>query len=124
MPRQKLKDRRAVVTSKVEHTNATGDKIELLISFGFDDEGQVREVFSANPMVGSDIHAILTDACILISIYLQTGGEPERLVRSLGENREEGKDRGPPSSILGSIARAIVDIQQSANKGEFQDAQT
>lgn len=105
--RTKLATRRPNLTAKVLHNNET-----YLITYGFDAEDTVREVFCADPRVGSDIHALLTDACILISIHLQSGGEPEKLVNSLGENRAEGEAKGPPSSLIGAIARSILDIQR------------
>lgn len=114
--RNKLRDRRPSITQNVVHTNSNGDEEKYLLTFGFDHEMQVREVFCANRMVGSDMHAILTDVCILISLHLQTGAEPEKLVRSLGENRGEGQGSGPAASIAGSIARAIVLLQNDVNQ--------
>lgn len=118
--RTKLPDRRRAVTDIIVHNDAT-----FHITFGCDDEAQIREVFCSDARIGSDIHALIMDSCILISIYLQSGGEMEKLVSSLGENRNEKDDKGPPSSIMGAIARAIVDIQNKINKGEiFDEKQT
>ena len=114
--RNKLSDRRRAATQKVLHRNALGAEEEYLVTFGFDGEGTIREVFCADPRVGSDMHALLTDGCILISIYLQTGGEPERLVKSMGENRAEGESGGPPSSVFGAVARAILAFQQELHE--------
>lgn len=109
--RTNLPTRRPNITAKVEHNHQT-----YLITYGFDSEDTIREVFCADPQrVGSDIHALLTDACILISIYLQSGGEPEKLVLSLGENRAEGEERGPPSSLIGAIAKSILEMQHYAS---------
>lgn len=105
--RTKVPNRRLSMTGKIEHADQ-----HYLITYGFDNEGVIREVFCADPRVGSDIHALLTDGCILISLYLQTGGEIERLVTTLGENRPEKADRGPPSSLLGAIARGILEVQK------------
>ena len=110
--RNKLADRRPAITTKVAHKNSLGATEEYYVTVGFDREDYIREVFCADPRVGSDIHALLTDGCILISIYLQTGGEPERLVKSLGENRNESEAKGLPSSVLGAIARAILELQK------------
>jgi len=112
MPRHKLPDRRMTLTTSVIHKTAAGHEEHHLISVGFNNAGSVAEVFSANRMVGSDMHAIIADGCILMSIYLQTGGELERLVRSLGENRQEGEQRGPASSVFGSIARKLLEIER------------
>lgn len=112
MARNKLPFRRTSITTEVMHTNAVGNPERYLITIGFNEEGRAREVFCANPMIGSDMHAILTDGCILLSIYLQTGGDPEKLIRSLGESREEGAGTGPPSSVFGAIAREILAVER------------
>lgn len=117
--RSKLPERRLSVTAKVIHIAADKSEQEYLITFGFDREGYIREVFCADPRIGSDIHALLTDSCILLSILMQTGSEPERLVKSLGENRNEGETSGPPSSIIGAIARAILTLQKEADDGKL-----
>lgn len=113
--RNKLPDRRPAITDIVVHNDH-----KFHITFGFDMECQIREVFCADPRVGSDIHALLIDSCILISIYLQSGGEMEKLVTSLGENRNEKEDKGPPSSIIGAIAHAILELQNKVNKDDFK----
>ena len=110
--RTKLPNRRRAVTEKVAHAMANGEIQEFLITFGFDNEGTVREVFCANPMTGSDMYSMLSDGCILISLHLQTGAEIEKLVGVFGENRNEGEAKGLPASVFGSIARAILALQK------------
>lgn len=110
--RTKLPSRRHCITRKVCFSSSSGVEHEFLLSYGLDAEGTVREVFCADDYtIGTDINAILSDGCILISLYLQTGGEPERLVRSLGQERPPGQDHGPPSSLLGAIALAVLNMQ-------------
>lgn len=111
--RTRLPTRRPNITARVSHNNET-----YLITFGFDGEDQIREVFCADPRVGSDIHALLTDACIIISIALQNNIEAEVIAKSLGENRSEGAASGPPASLIGAIARSILEMQAFANKIE------
>jgi hypothetical protein len=108
--------RRTGFTEPLTFREGEAGEITTFITCNFDAYGRIREVFCADPRVGSDIHALLTDGCILISIYLQTGGEPELLPGSLGENRAEGEKSGPPSSILGAVARAILRLQQHYNE--------
>lgn len=118
--RTKLPDRRRAMTEKVMHSMANGEVQEFLITFGIDDEGTIREVFCANPapekgkrsLTGSDMYAMLSDGCIMISLHLQTGAEIEKLVGSFSENRNEGETKGLPSSVFGSIARAILALQK------------
>lgn len=116
--RTKLPNRRHVLTEKVVHCMANGEPAEYLISFGFDNEGTIREVFCANPMTGSDMYSMLTDGCIMISLHLQTGAEIEKLVKSFGENRNEGETKGLPSSVFGSIARAALALQKEISNGK------
>jgi len=103
------------VTEKVMHAMANGEIQEFLITFGFDGEGTIREVFCANPMTGSDMYAMLSDGCIMISLHLQTGAEIEKLVGSFSENRNAGETKGLSSSVFGSIARAILSMQKELN---------
>jgi len=110
--RTKLPARRPCFTTQVIYGNLAGREMKFHITFGLDQEGFIREVFCAeNQFLGTDIHGVITDGCILISIYLQTGGEPEKLVKSLGINRGLDGSEGPPSSLLGAIARAILAAQ-------------
>lgn len=115
--RTKLPERRRCVTEKVQHTMANGEVQEFLVSFGYDHEGTIREVFCANPMNGSDMYAMLSDGCILISLHLQTGAEIEKLVKSFGENRNDGEAKGMPASVFGAIANAILRQQKELNDG-------
>ena len=63
---------------------------------------------------GSDLDAFLSDSCIAISLLLQHGERMETLARAFGENRLEGAETGPPSSALGSIARAGAALDRKA----------
>jgi hypothetical protein len=75
---------------------ADGKTISLTVTFGFNEAGEVREVFCADFKAGSDMHAAVTDACILMSRLLQHGDAPEELAKTLCE----------PPSLIGCIARA------------------
>lgn len=106
--RTKLPNRRPSMTTVIEHGN-----FKFHVSFGFDKEGFIRETFCAeNQLLGSELHALITDGCILISRALQNGDELEQLVKSLGENRMEGESKGPPASPLGAIVRKLLQIEQ------------
>lgn len=113
--RTKLPNRRNCIISKVQHVNASGTTEEYLITVGFDHDEHIKEVFCAQNMYlkgGSDMHGVITDACILLSIYLQTGGEPEKLIRSMTETRGLDNSSGAPTSVIGAIAKTILQIQQ------------
>jgi hypothetical protein len=106
--RNKLPNRRDVVTVKIEHRN-----IQFHISFGFGSDTKIREAFCAEAKEGTDFHALITDGCILISLHLQTGATLKGLAKSLGEDRLEGNLTGPPSSVLGAIVRAGIELEKS-----------
>lgn len=97
MARVKLTDRRYNETAKVEHRLAGGALLKVLVTFGFNETGEVKEVFCADFKAGSDNHMLITDACVLISRLLQHGYQAGELRASLGE----------PPSLLGSILAAV-----------------
>jgi hypothetical protein len=72
------------------------------VTFGFDENGELREVFCADFKAGSDMHAVVTDACILLSRLLQHGDSSTELARTLCN----------PPSLIGSIARAAEEINK------------
>jgi hypothetical protein len=80
---------------------ADGREISLTVTFGFDGADNVREVFCADFKAGSDLHAVVMDACILLSRLLQHGDPPEELASTLCE----------PPSLVGCIARAVSLVQ-------------
>lgn len=100
-----MHDRRPGVTVLIRHNG-----IEFSATFGielgprtrfaecfFCDDGRIKH--------GSDIHPLITDACISISKRLEHGETFAQVAASLGEDRAPGAERGPPSSLLGAIAR-------------------
>jgi hypothetical protein len=99
--RTRLTDRRYSVTDRVPFVRSDGDEIRLTVTFGFDEEGQVREVFCADFKAGSDMHAAVMDACILLSRLLQHGDAPRELAATLCE----------PPSLIGCIAKAAAQIE-------------
>ena len=100
MSRLTLPSRRAGTRIKIEHA---GHKYHVTIN---SHEGKVAEVFCNSPKVGSGSQAWINDCCIILSLLLQHGMTIGDIAKSLGENRDEGKASGPPSSPLGAIARA------------------
>lgn len=61
---------------------------------------------------GSDMQALLVDACIAISKLVEQGVTFADVARMFGEDRAPGADIGPPSSVLGAIARKGAEIEQ------------
>lgn len=99
MPREKLPDRRFSETSKLNIISANGTAQSILITVGFDRHGTAKEVFCADFKAGSDLHAIVMDACILVSRLLQYGDSAAEIAASMCE--------GP--SMIGAIVAAIKD---------------
>ena len=104
--RRRLPNRRENQTVDVKFPDAPEGKI-YEITFGFDEHtGRVLECFCSTPKTGSDSQATVNDSCIAISLLLQDGWRLADLAARFGENRGEGADHGPASSILGAMVRA------------------
>lgn len=111
MPRTPLPARRRNETREITLGAAT-----FAVCIGFDDAGTPREVFATGPREGSDMQAVVSDACVLISIALQHGIEPDALAHSLGRvprwvNGEEGDG---PASVIGLIVEALGRAEEVA----------
>src|SRR6516165_4581663 len=98
--RVRLPDRRPSITRYVAFFMNSGQVLALTVTFGFNEVGDVREVFCDDFKAGSDMHATVTDACILLSRLLQHGDTPEELAATLCN----------PPSVIGTIAKAVSDI--------------
>jgi len=102
--RTPLPSRRPNVTRTVTWTNTTEKETRLLITVGFDEHGDAREVFCADFKAGSDTHAVVMDACILFSRLLQHGDTPRSLADAMCS----------PPSLLGTIALAVANTVRDA----------
>lgn len=81
----------------------------LTVCVGFDDEGRVKEVFADHAKVGSDTHALLSDALVLTSILLQSGARISSLARHLG--RESVTPGAQAASALGFIVESAARME-------------
>lgn len=81
----------------------------LSVTVGFDDSGAAREVFANGPREGSDMQHLLADACVVISIALQSGIAPAALARSLGTvpDWSSGTEGRAPASPIGVILACV-----------------
>lgn len=105
-----LPNRRRQVTDVVTHDNR-----DYLVTFGLGTDGLIRESFCTTAAkTGTDMQAFINDACIAVSLLLQHGMTMAELAAAFGENRNEGEKSGPPSSVLGAIARAGAAIDAGA----------
>ena len=100
MNRQRLPDRRPSVTAVLVH-----DGRSYPVTIGFDVVNErVGEVFTHGAKAGSNMDAILDDACIALSLLLQHGIEPASLASSMGR-LGDGKT---PASIIGALTDLLV----------------
>lgn len=97
--RTKLSDRRASETRKITFAVESGGEMSVLITVGFDEEGEAKEVFCADFKAGTTLHSIVMDACVLFSRLLQHGDTPAELFASMCR----------PPSLIGAIAAAVSD---------------
>jgi len=102
MTRTALPDRRRNVTEKVQHLLTNGETRNLLVTFGFDRHGRVREMFCADFKEGTDLHGLIGDGCMAVSLLLQHGHNIEDIVRKM---------QPEPKSILRTLAEAAARVE-------------
>jgi hypothetical protein len=103
MTRTRLPDRRFAETVLLEHDGA-----RFMVTIGFYPDGRPGEVFTHGARCGSNMDALLADACVVMSCLIQHGVEPSELAGSMGRL---GNTR--PASVIG----AVVDLVAAANAG-------
>ncbi len=81
------------------------------VSVGFDDAGQVREVFVTGQREGSMLDATLDDAAIIISHHLQRGGTAEQLRRSMSRLGGGLGAATSPASPIGAVVDTVAGIE-------------
>lgn len=111
--RTPIPNRRPNLTSSVAWSRGGPDQ-KLIVTFGFARDGSIREVFCAGFRADTDFCALVNDACIMMSWLLQLGVSLDAIVDMTGEDRSEGARSGPPSSIIGAIARCARDLSREA----------
>jgi len=105
--RTKLNNRRANQTRRVTFTVEGGKEVHVLITVGFDEEGEPKEVFCASFKTGTTMNSIVMDACILFSRLLQHGDLPPDLLASMCQ----------PPSLIGAIAAAVAECRGPQLRG-------
>lgn len=116
----KYPSRRTGFTVSILHTNSSNNEDKITITANMHGKtGKFDEVFVANPMVGSDMEAIMTDGCIMMSLLLQNGITIEEIVDSLGDRRKHAEsEAGEPTSHFGAIARAVKELNDEFKEDE------
>jgi hypothetical protein len=102
MSRAKLPNRRNGATLKVPFTMAQEKQVNLLVTVGFDEQNRVKEVFCADFKAGTDMHAIVMDASILLSRLFQHGDTPREVASALSKG-----------SLVQTIALAVADEDET-----------
>jgi hypothetical protein len=110
--RERLPERREGHTLKLEWRLMGGHDIHLYASVGYYDDGRVGEVWGDTAKSGTDMEALISDGCILMSLALQHGIPLAAIAEALGENRAEGAHAGPPASPLGMLAREALKLEE------------
>ena len=105
--RQKLPNRRKQLTAEMQYDGHT-----YLISTGFDDAGQVREIFIKGHRQGSMLDALLDDAAIVVSHHLQRGGTAAQLRKSMSRLGGGIGVATEPASPVGAVVDLVAEIEQ------------
>ena len=98
MTRMCLPDRRAAETVALEHDGA-----RFMVTIGFYPNGKPGEVFTHGARSGSNLDALLADACVVVSCLMQHSVDPAALAASMGRlgNTE-------PASIIGAVVDLVA----------------
>ena len=112
--RERLPDRRPNETFDLQF-----DGVPYAVTIGYFSDGRPGEVFSHGAKVGSNLDALLNDACVALSILLQSGVEPGQLSHSMGSL---GGSRGR-ASVIGVLADLLAATPIAvARNGSFKSA--
>lgn len=103
MSRTSLPNRRQNITVKVTHQFTSGKEQNLLVTFGLNRKGDVKEAFCADFKEGNDVHTLIMDGCVVISLLLQHGYSATDI----------GSKMAPaPRSILKTIIDAAIELEK------------
>lgn len=109
MARQVLDSRRPSETFAVP-VQMDHSEVKVLVTVGFDPQGNPMEVFCASFKAGTSLHAIVMDACILYSRLLQYGDRPSVILRGMCQ----------PYSLVGRIAEEVARYEIPKASGEAE----
>jgi hypothetical protein len=125
--RERLPNRRLNITDVAQWRGRT-----WMLCIGFDRAGRAREVFIDGNKTGSEFEGLLDDACVLLSILLQTGVPTGDVGRHLGGPRVnpdgdpmtegERNELAPDlireaASPIGAVAARIAAIEAAGGAG-------
>ena len=108
MTRMRLPDRRFAETVMLDH-----DSARFMVTIGFYPDGRPGEVFIHGARSGSNMDALLADACVVVSCLIQHSVDPAALASSMGR-----LGNTKPASIIG----AVVDLVATTSAVQQQGA--
>ena len=102
--RERLPNRRAALTTRIQHGPHT-----FHVSYGLFPDGRLAEVFLAGAKVGSDTRIVALEASVAISFALQHGAGVGEM-RLAMPRREDGSPEGVMGAILDGWERIAGDV--------------
>lgn len=112
--RTRLPNRRYSVTIPISWKSPDGSDRNYYVTIGFFSDGVPGEIFANGEQEGSQIDAMLSDACILVSLLLQHKVDPKTLAHSMVRVPGVGDDAlgaaTYPASPIGAIVDALVKL--------------
>ena len=99
MTRVRLPDRRFAETVALKHGGT-----RFMVTIGFYPDGRPGEVFTHGARSGSNLDALLADACVIVSCLIQYGAEPRELSASMGR-----LGNAEPASVIGAVLDLVAD---------------
>ena len=110
MTRARLPHRRPAETVQLEYGGT-----RFTVTVGFYPDGRPGEVFTHGARTGSNLDAVLADACVAVSCLMQHAVEPRELAASMGR-----LGNAEPASIIGAVvdlvANTIAPEQQAGTE--------
>ena len=98
MTRMRLPDRRPAETVQLEYGGT-----RFTVTVGFYPDGRPGEVFTHGARSGSNLDAVLADACVAVSCLMQHAVEPRELAASMGR-----LGNAEPASIIGAVVDLVA----------------
>lgn len=116
MGRERLPDRRRQISTEIAWGEGALSQTWTL-SVGLDDERNVKEIFVTSILGGSDMEALVDDACVAISLLLQHGMDIAEVAKHLG--REGVNPDAPAASILGVAVARAAELQTEEKRRKW-----
>jgi hypothetical protein len=108
MTRRRLPNRRPAETVELEHNGS-----RFTVTIGFYPDGRPGEVFTHGIRSGSNLDALLADACVVVSCLIQHGVEPGEIASSMGR-----LGNAEPASIIGAVIDLAAGMSQASKATE------